>query len=188
VTLLTRIARKIGIAKRTPRRSTPQADIRRIEDPAEARRMAFSFSRRGGLSIPHANARVNELLALRTSALYLQVTGSGTTAVVLEPWERRKVSLCGNGWTLDAGEGAPTGVPAWVTAKDARPHRLYETAPDHPVLAVAVRVGVQGEVRCFVPEYLTHATIVVNGRVLAAAQRIDRDREAYVFIDRGRAA
>lgn len=188
MTLLTRIARRIGIAKRTPRRSTPQADIRRIEDPTEARRMAFSFSRRGGLSVAHAVSRVNELLALRTPALYLQVTGSGTTAVVLEPWERRKVSLCGNGWTLDAGEGAPTGSPAWVASDDARPYRLYETAPDHPVLAVAVRVGVEGEVRCFVPEYLTHATIVVNGRVMAAAQRIDRDREAYVFIDRGRAA
>ncbi len=181
--VLTRIARRV-ILGRPPRRIARRrnADVRRIDESADARRAAFAFARRGALLPSLATRFMHELLALRTPALYLQVIApDDADGVVIEPWDQRKISLCGGGWTLDLGTPATNGVHAWALPSDARRFDVYETAPDHPVLAVSVDAGDQGLVRCFVPEYLTHVTVVLNHKVLAAALRIEHGRGTRVL-------
>lgn len=125
---------------------------------------------------------IRDLVRLNTPALFLNIVDHRAPArVVLEPWEGRSIRFQGSAYLATASSEAPEGVEAFAAVPFSHVTALYPTAPDHPVYVMAIEW--QGDdVYCGrVPPYLTHASIMVNGRLLTHGERLLRERGVRVW-------
>jgi hypothetical protein len=179
------LRRKLG----SRRKVKPHASITTVQMAADLPAEASRLGRLGEAGFRETLRGMRELYELSTPALYLHiVTGGQPCRVVLVPWDRRQVSFSGPGWHLLAGVEAPSGVEAFIVPRGLRTPLLYSNAPDHPVFVVALRVPGQHEFRGYIPPYVTHVTIVADGREVVSTQRLAHDAGARVFQVDGRAA
>lgn len=170
-----RTMRRTRVAKSEPRCMRMQA-----RSEQEVRTAAIRLAGDGPAG--HIEPLIRELVELNTPALFLNIVDPGVrVSVMLRPSALRSIRFRGRSWFLDAGSDAPEGIEAFMNAPFSHVTTLYPTAPDHPVYVMSIEH--QGE-RVYTgdaPEWLTHVTIVVNGRVIARAERLLRERGMQVW-------
>ena len=161
-----------------------------VEEANELGFAAAHLSRYGRTRFRQALQRLRDLYDLATPSLYINVVTAGEACrIELVPWDRRQVSFSGNGWHLLAGAEATTGIEAFMQSKRPRRPPLYSSAPDHPLFVVTVDQPGLSEFRGYFPPYVTHLTIVADGKEVVDACRLAHDEGVRVFrVAGGRAA
>jgi hypothetical protein len=192
MSLITTIARWIrGVARRyrSPRTLSHNL-VLRVEQASELGGVALQLARLGRTRFQDTLRRLRELYELSTPALYLQLVTTGQPCrVVLVPWDRGQVSFSGRGWYVLAGADATiAGTDGEAAAAALRMPMLYSHAPDHALFAVSIEQPGESEIRGYFPRYVTHVTIVADGREVAEASRLLHEQGARVFRVNGRAA
>jgi len=125
---------------------------------------------------------IRQLVELNTPALYLNIVQPDARVhVVLRPAKGRSIRFRGRRWFLDAGSEAPEGVEAFTSSPMAHVTQLYPVTPDHPVYVMSIEHQGDTVYTGDVPSYLTHVTIVVNGHVVARAERVLHERGPQVY-------
>lgn len=153
-----------------------------VRSEADIRAAAAALAPAARMAAPAVQSLLRELVALNTPALYLGIVQRpGPVRVVLHPWGGRTLRFRGPTYLLDAGSEATEGVEAFVAPPFARATSLYATTPDHPVYAVAIEHQGVREVAGSVPAWLTHVTIVVNGRVVTQGERLLHERGPQIW-------
>lgn len=127
-------------------------------------------------------ALIRELVELNTPALFLNIVQPGVHVhVVLRPAPTRSIRFRGRRFFLDAGSAAPEGIEAFMHAPLAHVTELYPVTPDHPVFVMGIEHQGDTVYTGDVPSWLTHVTIMVNGRVVARGERLLRERGPQVW-------
>ena len=125
---------------------------------------------------------IRELVELNTPALFLNIVQPGVAVhVVLRPAALRTIRFRGRRFLLDAGAEAPGGTEAFALAPLSHVTQLFPVTPDHPVYIMSIEHQGDAVYTGDVPAYLTHVTIAVNGRIVAHAERLLRERGPQVF-------
>jgi hypothetical protein len=128
-----------------------------------------------------AGALIRELVELNTPALFLNIVQPDAAHVVLRPAALRTIRFRGRRFLLDAGADAPGGSEAFALAPLSHVTQLFPVTPDHPVYIMSIEHQGEAVFTGDVPAYITHVTIAVNGRVVARAERLLRERGPQVF-------
>jgi hypothetical protein len=125
---------------------------------------------------------LRDLVALNTPALFLNIIDGGAPVhVMLRPWPGRSVRFRGSSYLVEAGSEAPEGMEAFTGGPFSHVTALYPTVPDHPVYMVSIE---RQDARLYtgeIPSYLTHVTIMVNGRLVAHCERLLHERGPQVW-------
>ena len=191
MSLITTIALRIrAFARRfRPPRTLSHNAVLRVEQASELGGVAVQLARLGRTRFQDTLRRLRELYELSTPALYLQLVTTGQPCrIVLVPWDRGQVSFSGRGWHVLAGADATMGGGALAAPAPLRMPMLYSHAPDHALFAVSIEQPGQSEIRGYFPRYVTHVTIVADGREVAEVCRLSHEHGARVFRVNGRAA
>lgn len=191
MSLITTIALRImAVARRLRSRPTLTHNaVLRVEQASELGGVAVQLARLGRTRFQDTLRRLRELYELSTPALYLQLVTTGQPCrIVLVPWDRGQVSFSGRGWHVLAGADAASGGGALAASATLRMPMLYSHAPDHALFAVSIEQPGQSEIRGYFPRYVTHVTIVADGREVAEVCQLSHEQGARVFRVNGRAA
>jgi hypothetical protein len=179
-TVIRRVARTIGgAAAIVPVARCTRVDVRSEQD---IRTAAGRVLPRAAADRIRMQSLLRELVALNTPALYLNVVQRAPRVhVVLRPWDGSSIRFRGGNYFVDAGSDSMEGSEAFVNAPFSHVTMLYPTAPDHPVYVISIENQGQAVITGDVPPYLTHVTIVVNGRVITQSERLLRERGPQIW-------
>lgn len=190
LTHLARRARRLAARVMQPSAPRPHGNIFKASEAVELGGVAATLAKLGGTGYQSTFRRLRELYDLATPSIYLQVATAGQPCrIVLVPWERGQIAFSGRGFHLMAGAEATSGLEAFLLPREVRTPALYSTAPDHPLFAVALSQPGIREFRGYFPPYVTHLTIVADGREIVLNCPLAHDQGACVFrVHGGRAA
>lgn len=130
-------------------------------DERKLRRVAQKIAARSGGSAEEVIQRLQRLLRLPGSALYLEIDRSGPFDVVLQPTRSKRLYI-------------PIEPDAYRTGEFRGEFISAETGrgPDE-VYTFWIEGTTQGEYVVEVPSAVSYVTLVVNGRIVAAEQPVD---------------
>ncbi len=134
---------------------------------------ARRLSLEGRLPAQHLAGAMRTLLSLGGTSLLLHVERRRVPfEVSLEPGGDHRVSMEVGDGHVAARVEEPSPSGAWITGERAaeRVAALHHEAQSEPrVVVFWVRGGSQDELRVRFPAFLRHATVIANGRTVAAA-------------------
>jgi hypothetical protein len=178
----------VGLLQQVQRRvRRPQQRVSRcarhdVRSEYDIRTVAFQLGRRAGMEPAAVQSLLRELVELNTPALYLNVIQhTAGLRVMLQPWDGRSTRFRGDTYFVDAGAESVEGIEAFAHTPFAHVTTLYPTAPDHPVYAISIENQGDATIAGKVPAYLTHVTIVVNGRVITRCERLLHERGPQIW-------
>jgi hypothetical protein len=164
-----RVLRTPGVRRLTRRPAEGRLHLVRTE--AELSRSAFSLAHAGGADPLRVHGLLHTLWTLDDTTAYVQVVGAAHRARVVVtrvPGHRVIVASGEFRAELQTEETAPNG--AYLTERQYRRLGHYAEPPaDRVIIVAAIRAGIGGEHLVDVPDYVSHATVVMNHRVLADA-------------------
>lgn len=144
--------------------------------------MACRIAPAADLEPAAVQALIRELVALNTPGLFLNVVQrDGPVRVVLKPWDGRTTRFRGAHFVIEAGAEATEGVEAFLRTPLSHVTALYPAAPDHPVYVVSIEHQGTLVYAGQFPAYLTHLTLLVNGRTIVRCRRLLHERGPQVF-------
>lgn len=189
LTHLARRVRRLAVRALQPSAPRPHGCIYKARTANELGSVAAALAKLGHTGFQPTVRRLRELYELATPAIYLQLcTGGEPCRIILVPWDHGQVAFRGRGFHLMAGAEATSGMEAFLLPRELRTHTLYSAAPDHPLFAIALGQTGAREFRGFFPPYVTHVTIVADGREVVVNCALAHDQGARVFRVQGRAA
>jgi hypothetical protein len=176
--------RRLAVRVRTLRDpgNTPRCRHWTVRSEAEIHAVASQLTDGMDSAGPLLPSMLRDLVALNTPALFLNIIDSASPVhVVLQSWDGRGIRLRGRNYLLETGSQAPEGIEAFTTAPFSHTSMLYPTAPDHPLYVISIERQEERVYRGEIPSYLTHASIMVNGVLVARCERLLHERGAHVW-------
>ena len=170
------LAQALRLVFRAPRlrQRSAQGYLNLIRTDVEAERAAVLLAHHGRRNRSLVRALIRDLWRLDTTALYVQVDGAPPRAnVVVTRSSGHQVVATGQKFRLQTQTQEPAPNGAYRIAREYRQPGFYEQPPAERILVVArIRAGVGTVHLVDVPEYVSHATVLINDRILASAVRI----------------
>jgi hypothetical protein len=178
-TVIRKVARQIGRASGASVARCTRIDVRSAHD---IRTAAFRVVPDDAAARSLMQLLLRDLVALNTPALYLNVVQRAPRVhVMLRPWDGSSIRFRGDSYFVDAGSESVEGIEAFANVPFSHVTTLYPTAPDHPVYVISIENQGAATITGDVPPYLTHVTIIVNGRVVTQGERLLRERGPQIW-------
>jgi hypothetical protein len=150
------------------RQRSAEGYVHIIRDEPQLARSASILAHYGAKSPVAVENILARLWSLKSTALFVQVEGSGPRAeLVVSRRPGHQIIATGQKFRVETATCEPGSTGAYLVARQYRQLGFYETPPSEQAVVVLRIIAGSGRTYLVdVPHYVSHVTLVVNNRAL----------------------